>query len=608
MNIKTIILTNMALLLSLLTAGQEKGDEISVIADYPEVVQAGQQFSVSWTINSGGGEFSEPSFAGFYKLMGPQTSYQSNTQMINGIISRETSYTYLYFLQALKEGKFVIPPAAIKVKNKTFYSDSLRIEVVGSNPGQQNVQGTNRNKTDEQIEETGDDIFVNLSLDRKEVFIGEHIGVTVKIFTRVDISGINEIKYPGFEGFLKTDLETPPLTSLKRESINGIIYGTGIVQQFLLYPQVSGEIIIDPVQISVLIRQKTGQSDPFFGDFFSTFSTVPKDVISKPVRIKVNPLPGIKPDDFSGIVGRITLNSSLNKDTVNVNDAVTLKMIIAGSGNLKMAGAPEMKLPADLEVYDPKVADELKNGMNGTTGQKTFEYLLIPRHYGDFTIPPVTYSYFNVASKQFEKITTPELHFYARKGTDQNAGITVYGGVSKEDVKYLGKDIRFISSKPGFLRKPGNLFSSKRSFYSSYAFALIIFLVVLFLRREHIRRNSDLSAVRNRKAGKVAGKRLKEAEKCLKEKQSDKFYEEILKALWGYLSAKLDIPVSELNRSSAVNALTEKGIADEEINNLATVIDKCEYARFAPSSSAEEAEKIYDEAARFIRLLENLIG
>jgi len=608
MNTKTIILTMMALLLCLLTAGQEKVDEISVIADYPEVVQAGQQFTVSWTINSGGGEFSEPSFAGFYKLMGPQTSYSSSTQIINGKISRETSYTYVYYIQALKEGNFVIPPAAITIKNKTYYSDSLRIEVVGSNPGQQNIQGAGRNKTDEQIEETGDDIFVNLSLDRKEVFIGEHIGVIVKIYTRVDISGINEIKYPGFEGFLKTDLETPPLTSLQRESINGAIYGTGIVQQFLLYPQVSGEIIIDPVQISVLIRQKTGQSDPFFGDFFSTYSTVPKAVISKPVRIKVNPLPGIKPDDFSGIVGRITLNSSLNKDTVNINDAVTLKMIIAGSGNLKMASVPAMKLPADLEVYDPKVADELKNGMNGTTGQKTFEYLLIPRHYGDFTIPPVTYSYFNVASKQFEKIITPELHFYARKGTDQNAGITVYGGVSKEDVKYLGKDIRFISSKPGLLRKTGNLFSSKRSFYSAYAFALIIFLIVLFLRREHIRRNSDLSAVRNRKAGKVAGKRLKEAEKCLKEKQSDKFYEEILKALWGYLSDKLDIPVSELNRSSAVNSLTEKGIASEEISNLATVIDKCEYARFAPSSSAEEAEKIYNEAARFIRLFENLIG
>ncbi len=273
-----------------------------------------------------------------------------------------------------------------------------------------------RNATDEPVDETGDDIFVNLTLDKRDAYIGESIGVTVKLYTRVDVSGINEIKYPAFEGFLKTDLETPPLTSLQRESINGTIYGTGVVQRFLLYPQVSGEITIDPVQISVLIRQKTGQSDPFFGDFFSTYTSVPKAVISKPVRIKVNPLPGTKPDDFSGIAGRITLNSSLNKDTVNVNDAVNLKIVIAGNGNLKMAGAPELKLPADLEVYDPKVTDDLKNSMNGTTGQKTFEYLLIPRHYGDFTIAPLTYSFFNISSKQYERIKTPELHFYARKG------------------------------------------------------------------------------------------------------------------------------------------------------------------------------------------------
>jgi BatD DUF11 like domain len=602
---KYIILAMVALLLGLFAEGQE----ISVVADYPEVVRAGEQFTVSWTINSGGGEFSEPSFAGFYKLMGPQTSYSSSTQIINGKISRETSYTYVYYIQALKEGKFVIPPASITVKNKTYYSDSLRIQVLGSGNIQQNLQGGGRNTEDDQAEVTGDEIFVNLSLDKRDAFIGENIGVTVKLYTRVDVSGINEIKYPGFEGFLKTDLETPPLTSLQRESVNGTIYGTGVVQRFLLYPQVPGEITIDPVQISVLIRQKTGQSDPFFGDFFSTYTTVPKVVLSKPVRVKVNPLPGTKPDDFSGIAGKITLNSSLNKDTVNVNDAVNLKIVIAGIGNLKMAGAPEMNLPADLEVYDPKVTDDLKNSMNGTTGQKTFEYLLIPRHYGDFTIPPVTYSFFNVGSKQYERIKTPELHFHARKGTDQNTtGITVYGGVSKEDVKYLGKDIRFISSKQGSLRKAGNLFASNRSFYSAYAFALIVFLVILFIRREHIRRNSDISAVRNRKAGKVAGKRLREAEKCLKENQSDKFYEEILKALWGYLSDKLNIPVSELNLSNAVNTLTEKGIAEEEVSNLASVIDKCEFARFAPSSSAEEAGKIYNEAARFIRLFENSIG
>ncbi len=217
---------------------------------------------------------------------------------------------------------------------------------------------------------------MNLSLNRKEVFVGEHIVVTIKIFTRVDISGINEIKFPGFEGFLKTDLETPPLTSLRRENVNGTIYGTGIVQQFLLYPQISGDIKIDPVQISVLIQQKSGNSDPFFGDFFSTYTTIPKAIASLPVTVKVNPLPGARPADFSGIVGKASITASLDKDSVTVNDPVNLKLVLSGNGNLKIANAPELKLPADIEIYDPKITDNLKNGIGGTSGQKVFEYLL----------------------------------------------------------------------------------------------------------------------------------------------------------------------------------------------------------------------------------------
>lgn len=582
--------------------------DISVVADYPEVVATGQQFAVSWTINSGGGDFIEPSFTGLYKLMGPQTSYSSSTQIINGKISRETTYTYVYYLQAMTPGKYVIPPAGYKYKNKTYYSDSLRIEVTGNGTAQQGVAGRSGQNVQNEDVASDDDIFVNLILDKKEVFLGQHIVATVKIYSRVDISGINEIKYPGFEGFLKTDLETPQLTSLRRENINGRLYGTGIVQQFLLYPQKPGEITIDPVQISVLIQQKSGQSDPFFGDFFQTYTTVPKAIFSKALKIKVNPLPGIKPDDFSGIVGKASITATANKDSVNVNDAVNLKIIISGSGNLKLANAPGIQMPADVEVYDPKVTDNLTNNSGGTSGQKIFEYVLIPRHYGEYKIPPVKYSYFDLSTRRYETLTTPEISFYARKGNDQNAGITVYGGVSKEDVKYLGRDIRFIKSYPGALRKSGNLIAAKRSYYTFYAFALILFFAVLFVRREHIRRNSDLTSVRNRKAGKVAARRLKEAEKCLREKQTDRFYEEILKALWGYLSDKLNIPVSELTRSSAVQSLTEKGIPEEEINTLSSIIDNCEYARYAPSSSSEEAGKLYDGASGFIRYVENSIG
>ena len=250
----------------------------------------------------------------------------------------------------------------------------------------------------------------------------------------------------------------------------------------------------------------------------------------------------------------------------------------------------------------------LKMVQNGTTGRKTFEYLLIPRHDGDFTIPPLTYSYFNIASGKYEKLTTEEFHLNASKSNEKNTGVAVYGGVAKEDVKYLGKDIRFVKSDPGNLKESGNIFLSKQSFYTLYAFSLLAFLVVLFLRREHIRRNSDLSMVKNRKAGKVAIKRLQLASACLKNEEIDQFYDEILKALWGYLSDKLNIPVSELTRTNSIAALQEQGIDEENIESLSKILDTCEFARFAPSSSGTEAATIYEGASQFIKSVENLIG
>lgn len=601
---KKILLYQLLFLLTLTVNGQD----IVVNVEYPSVVTAGQQFNVSWTVNSGGGEFTAPPFEGFYKLMGPQTSYSSSTQIINGKMSHETSYSYVYYLQAVKEGKFVIPPATFTLKNKTYNSESLSIEVVANNTSQQNSSSQGKSVPgNSQVESNGNDIFLNLSLDRKEVFLGEHILATVKLFTRVNLSGINEIKYPSFNSFMKSDLETPPLTSLKQETVNGTIYGTGVVQQFLLYPQITGEILIDPVQMTVLVQQKTGQTDPFFGDFFGSYQTVPRAVASQTIKVKVKPLPGIKPDDFSGVVGKLEISASINKDSVNVNDAVNYRITISGNGNLKIAAAPVLKLSPDIEVYDPKIYDEIKNMPNGSSGKKTFEYLLIPRHYGSFTIPPITYSYFNSARGQYEKLTTEEFHFFARKGNEQNQGITIYGGISKEDVKYLGKDIRFLKSDSGKLYKTGNIILSKRSFYSAYAFITFIFLLILFVRREHIRRNSDITLVKNRRAGKVAGKRLKAASACLKNNQIDKFYEEILKAIWGYLSDKLNIPLSDLNRNNTITALKEKGIEEEEINSLNYILDTCEYARFAPSSSGNEVEAMFDGASQFISSIENSI-
>jgi len=599
--VKKILIYHLLLFLAATLYSQD----IKVEAEYPSVVEAGQQFSVSWTVNTRGGQFSAPSFEGFYKLMGPQTSYSSSTQIINGKVSQKTTYSHLYYLQALEEGTFVIPPASFTFRNKTYYSDSLRIEVVGTVANRQNVQAAGEEDT--RIETANKDLFLDLSVNRREVYIGEHITATIKIYTRVDLSGINEIKYPPFTGFLKTDIETPALTSLKQENIKGTIYGTGVIQQFLLFPQVTGEITIDAVQISVLVRQKSGQTDPFFGDFFSTYQTIPRAVISPVVKINVKPLPGTKPDDFSGVVGNLDLKATIDKDTVTVNDAVNFKITVSGNGNLKLASAPTMKLSPDIEVYDPQVKDNIKNSINGTSGLRTFEYLLIPRHHGDFSIPPVSYSFFNTSTGKYETLTTREFNFHARRSTDESTGITVYGGMSKEDVKYLGQDIRFIKSELGKIARSAGIIISKRSFYSIYAIAFLLFIGVLFARREHIRRNADITAVRNRKAGKVAGKRLREASACMKRGEMDRFHEEILKAIWGYLSDKLNIPVSDLTRNNAIAALKEKGIQEDILDNLAKILDNCEYARYSPSASGTEAAAIYEGASGFIRAVENSI-
>lgn len=589
------------------------GQDISVRADHPSVVRVGQQFTVMWTVNTGGGELTAPSFEGFYKIMGPQTSFSSSTQIINGKVTRESSYTYVYYLQALSEGNFVIAPASFTLKNRTYKSDSIHIQVVsGEASAQRQQQSSGTTSPSGQTQSAGEDMFVQLSLDRRDILLGEHIVATVKIYTRLDIAGINEIKFPRFDGFLKVDLDTPPLNSLQRETVDGVVYGTGVIQQFLLYPQITGEINIEPVQISVLVRQKTGRRDPFFGDvfddFFAQYQTIPRAVISRGAKIQVRPLPGTRPDDFSGIVGRVKMNAGLNRDSVRVNEAVNLKITISGSGNIKLAAAPILRLPADIEVYEPKVSDEIKNSLSGTTGQKSFEYLLIPRHYGDYTIPPISYSYFNTSTGNYERLSTPELSFHAARSSDTSTGITVYGGVSKEDVKYLGQDIRFIRAETGKLIKTGNLLLSSRSFYTVYGFALLFFLALLFIRREHVRRNADIAAVKNRKAARIAVKRLKEASRCLKNGEKDKFYEEILRSLWGYIGDKLNIPVSELTRNKAFSALTEKGAGEQMIISLTDILDKCEYARYAPSSSDTEAAKIYEGASFVIRSVENLKG
>lgn len=585
-------------ILQLLFICRLSGQDVSLVVEAPKVVALGEQFTVSWTANKRGGEFIAPYMDDFTILSGPNTSFSQSTQIINGKVTSSVSNTYTYYLQATKEGKFVLDPGKFVYEKKEYLSSPAEIEVVSD--GQNVQQGSSDNR-----ESNGsDELYVRLVIDKNEIFLGEHLVASLKIYSKVNISGIQEVKYPDFNSFLKEDLETKPLRALERENVNGSIYGTGILQRFLLYPQRTGTIEIEPARLTVLLQQKNESGDPFFGDFFSTFSNVPKVLATMPESITVKPLPPGKPENFYGAVGTFSARSSVNKDTVNVNDAITYKIFLEGKGNIQLTPAPDLIMPPDVEVYEPETSSDFRNTTAGTSGTKVFEYVLIPRYHGEFTIPGMEFSYFDPGTESYETIKTRDHKLFVRKSEDEDDPATVYGGVSKENVRFMGKDIRFIDTSGPGLTLSRKLLIENRLYIYSFPAVLLVFFILIILRREHIKRNSDIARVRNRKAAGIAAKRLRSASACLNTTDTEGFYSELLKALWGYLSDKFNIPLSELNKERINSVVKDVKLGNELIDELNEVIDKCEYARYSPDTDITAAEEIYRKAEKVIKTIE----
>ncbi|TFH35335.1 MAG: protein BatD [Bacteroidia bacterium] len=379
------------------------------------------------------------------------------------------------------------------------------------------------------------------------------------------------------------------------------------MQRFLLYPQRSGTIEIDQASLTVLVQEKLKSNDPFFGDFFSTFNTIPRVISSMPVKIEVLPLPPGEPSSFTGTVGNIKVKSEIDKDTLAINEALTYRITISGNGNLKLAGAPEISVSPDIEIYEPKTLSDLKTSISGTEGTMKFEYILIPRYHGSFKIPSYQFSYFEPDSRTYRTAETGEMEFYVTKSDKGEKANEVYGGVSREDITYLGRDIRYINtSVPKFRSKSESLVSGS-AIYMLFASVLALFCLVIIFRREQVKRNSDLARVRNRRAGRIARSRLKTAAGYMKENDPHLFYSEILKAIWGYLGDKLDIPVSKFNREFALRILSEKGMEQEIVDLAGELIDKCEYSRYSPAGNDMSPAGVYQMAERVIREIENNI-
>lgn len=585
--------------------------EVVLTVDAPESAVAGQRFRIVYTVNSTDGQFSPPKFDPSFTVSGPQQSTSRNVQWINGQMNSVSTTTLIYYVVAQTPGTYTIPPAQFETKKVIVSSAEKQVvitaegSVQGQSAGQSQAAGQGQAS---QAADPGSGISLRLLLSTREVYVGQPVTGTLKLFTRTNLSGINELKYPDFKGFLREDIETPPLRNLESEVIDGVQYGTGVLQRFILYPQISGDIRIDPVEITAMVQQRTNVRDPFFDDpffdnFFSGVSTVPQKVMTQPVTIMVRPLPAPRPADFHGAVGSFDLSSSLSATEAEVNDAITLTVTLRGTGNLSLAGEPLINFPQGIEKYDPKVTVK---SSGSASGSKTFEYLLIPRNTGSFDLPPVSYTVFDPQQEKYVTLRTGG-YSVTVSGTPGQAEAAAPVYIQGEDVRYIGQDIRFIRNGRSSLAFSSAPLVSKAYYWSWFAMSLFITALVLLFRREQMKRNADIAGVRNRRAARNARQRLAKANSLLKSGKTELVNSEIARALWGYLSDKLSIPMSELTREKCYAALGTRKAGGELIAELDLILSATEYSQYAPKSEGESPAGLYRRAAALIGRLDNVL-
>ncbi|WP_080904392.1 BatD family protein [Parabacteroides sp. Marseille-P3160] len=598
-------------ILALSTGAYINADEVSFTASAPSAVVTGEQFRLSYTLNAEGTDIRIPELPDFEVLMGPSTSTAYSSTFINGKTSSETTVTFTYILMPKKEGTFNIGPGSIKVKGRNYTSNALVIKVLPPDKsGNSGSQGSGRGgSASSSGSVSSNDVFVRMIVSKQNVYEQEGFLVTFKLYSIDGQVVPQNFKFPEFDGFLVQEIELPQEKQWSLENYNGRNYQSVVLRQCVLYPQRSGNIRIESGRFDAIIRIRTEQkARSLFDDFFGTYQDVKKVLTTTPVTIDVKPLPAGKPASFSGAVGIYSMTSTINTTNLKTNEAVTLKLAITGSGNIKLLKNPEVVFPNDFEVYDPKVDNKISTTAAGTQGSKTIEYTAIPRYAGDFEIPPVSFSYFDIKSGTYKTITTQSYKLHVEKGVGGEGGGPIVSNFSdKERVKFLGKDIRYLKVK-GFSFVPNNeIFFGSFIYLFSYILITILFIVFFIIYRKQVKENANIALVRTRKANKIALKRLKKADQLLQENKKEEFYEEILRALWGYLSDKLNMPQSELTKDNIENELTKSGINETLIHEFMDILNTCEFARYAPNQASDAMGNLFKQTVDAIDKMENTI-
>ncbi|MCE2615416.1 BatD family protein [Phocaeicola oris] len=580
----------------------------------PDVVVNGDQFRLSFTINTKKvKDFRAPNIQDFDVLMGPNRSEQSSIQIINGKQTSNQSITYTYILMATKEGTFTIPGATIVADGQSLKSNQVNIKVLPpdktGNTSQSGKSGSvgSLNGTSSGGKISNNDLFITATASKTTAYEQEAILLTYKVYTLVDLRSLNG-NMPDMKDFHTQEVDLPRQKQFTLEHYNGRNYNTCVWSQYILYPQRSGKLEVPSIKFDGEIAQHIESIDPFDAFFNGTgaLSTYKKTIVTPKVIINVKELPSGKPEGFSGGVGSFNLTSSINETKVKTNDAVTLKLIISGTGNMKLMENPEVKFPQDFETYDPKTENNYNLTSEGLSGSKVIEYLAIPRHAGNFTIPPIEFSYFDIKSNSYKVLKTNPYNITVEKGAG-NADQVIADFTNKEDLKIIGSDVRYIKMGNPNLTKKGNFFFGTTSYYAWYIVPFLIFAIVMIVCRKQAMENANVAKVRTKKANKVATKRLKAAGKLLAANKQAEFYDELLKALWGYTGDKLNISVSELSKDNIEEKLREHQVNDDLIKEFVDILNDAEFARFAPGDPSATMDKEYQAAIDVISKMENSI-
>ncbi len=583
------------------------GQDVQFTANAPKVVEVGEQFQVQFSVNAKATNFIAPELKGFNLLMGPSTSQQSYISYDGtGKVSQVFTLSYVYVFEAIKTGKYMIGPAEVTVGGKKYKSNSFTIEVIQGANGKSSSgnQQQQQSSPAQDAQATGsDDVFVRLLVDRKNVYQGEYIMASLKLYTKVGVSSYERV-IPSVSGFFMQNVDIPQPTLVK-ENVNGQIYNTAILNKVILIPQRSGTLKIDAIPMECVVQRvvKT-RSRGFFDDFFGPEVQEQKVVLKTlPLTIQVKPLPSNKPESFNGAVGKFSFNATIDKNSVKTNDAITLKLSVSGTGNLKLIEAPKVSFPTDFDTYDPKINQATAGKSGDVSGSKTFEYLIIPRNAGSYKIPAINFSYFDPSLGQYKTISSQDFDIAVAKG-DETQAATVVTGLSKEDVKFIGKDVLFIKTNDFSFVRIGQYFFGSLGFYLIYIISLLAFAGIIIWRRTVIKQNANAALMRNRKADKFATKRLKQSKVHMLANEREKFYDELLKAIWGYLSDKLNIPLADLSRDTAIEMLNQRNVDEATVKQFVELVDNCEFARYAPGASSDSISQDYQKTIDLITKLQ----